>query len=748
VDQSGGELGEEALWTATMKLTISLTHLRHTAIGVVVAVCAVATFGLSGLQLNSHYSAYFDSDDPLLVAHQEISDLYSRRDTMFVVLQSEGSFLDSENYRLLEDLTALLGQQRYVSSALSVTELGIIGETETEDGYFIPSLEQLTSERGAIGLLLSESTTVAGILVQIDLPDNKSRTVLDAVGVIRATVNNTIGDLPLSSHYTGTLALNEAYIDVVRHDLTRIVPLLLLVMIVVLFLLLRSALAMLAILPIGICSVLAAFGIVGLFNAELAAINSFMPVIIFSISLSGCVHLTLSFDHYRDNGLPAQEAAISAARYNLLPMSLANGTTALGFLGLTLSPSPPIRLVGLLVAAGIVVSYLLCMTLLPVLQARFDPWRPTAGPRSTFLDRLAVFVTKRRVGLVTVFLLLSLPATWFASQNVISDNVLEYFSPSHVFYQDSQLVEKQLGGVNEILYSVDTGEEFGLFSADAVEAVARLSTWLGQKPEVHRVVSVANLEAIEEATREGRLQQRLDFYRDRIDTSDDRNPLLSLEVSEDYSSSAVTVYLKQLDSARLIDFDEKVHAWAAQNLRGYTLRSGGPTLMFASLGEQNILGMLTALTIALITAALILGAVFRSGRIAFIGLVCNILPVLLVYAVWAVVNGQISIGAAVVMGMVLGIVLDDTIYLLATYRRGLQRCPDDPIAYALRHVGPALIVTTITLVAGLSLGLLSEFGPIWSMSVLSVTIISAALVVDLLLLPALLPSVGSREGET
>lgn len=729
-------------------MATSLTVLRRIALVILIATVTVTAMGIGKLQLNSHYTAYFDSDDPLLVAHQEILDLYSRQDSIFVVLQSAGSFLDGENYRLLEDLTALLARQPFTTNALSITELGIIGETLTEDGDLIPSVQQLQSDRRAIGLLLAKSEMLAGIWVQIDLPDKNSRTVLETVGAIRQTVDSAIGGLPVSAHYTGTLALNEAYIKVVRHDLTRIVPLLLLVMIVVLGWLLRSWRAVLTLLPVGICSVVAAFGIVGLFGAALAAINSFVPVIILSISLAGCVHIALSYNHYRGSGVPAEEAAVAAAKYNLLPMSLANGTTALGFLGLTLSPSPPIRVIGYLVAAGIVVSFILCMTLLPVLQARFDPWKPAAKTRSAFLDRLAIFATRRRAGLVTLFLLLSLPAAWFASRNVISDNLFEYFVPSHAFYRDTQLVENHFSGVNEVLYSVESGEEFGFFSADAVEALDRLSTWLGQQPEVNRVVSIADSDVLEEARQEGRLQQRLDFYRERADESGGGNPLLALGVSDDYSSSVVTAYLKQLVSARLIDFDQRVHAWAAKNLGDYALRSGGPTLMFANLGEQNIRGMLTALTIALLAAALILGAVLRSWRMAWIGLICNMLPVLLVYSVWAVVNGLISIGAAVVMGMVIGIVLDDTIYLLVTYRRGLQRNPDDPIRYALRRVGPALIVTTATLVSGLSVGLLSDFGPIWSMSVLSVAIIGTALVVDLLLLPALLPATGSPGGET
>ena len=57
-------------------------------------------------------------------------------------------------------------------------------------------------------------------------------------------------------------------------------------------------------------------------------------------------------------------------------------------------------------------------------------------------------------------------------------------------------------------------------------------------------------------------------------------------------------------------------------------------------------------------------------------------------------------------------------------------------------------MTTLTLASGLSLGLSSDFGPIWSMSVLSVAIIGTALVVDLLLLPALLPAPRPRGGAT
>lgn len=302
-------------------MLVSLPVLRKIAFTTVAATVLAGVFGVGGLRLNSHYSVYFDRDDPLLLAHQEISDLYSRHDAILIALQSEQSFLEIENYQLLEDLTARLAQQPFATNVLSITELGLIGEHFTDDGDIIPSLRQLRDDGRAMGLLLAESLDLAGIWVQIDLPDNSSRTVLDAVGAVRRTVGAAIGDAPISAHYTGTLALNEAYINVVQHDLRRIVPLLLLVMVVVLGQLLRCRRSVFTLMPVAICSVIAAFGVVGLFGAELAAINSFAPIIIFSISVAGCVHTALSYEHYRDGGEPPDRAALAAANYNLVPMS-------------------------------------------------------------------------------------------------------------------------------------------------------------------------------------------------------------------------------------------------------------------------------------------------------------------------------------------------------------------------------------------------------------------------------------------
>jgi len=726
-----------------------LIRLRRAAVAISMLIAIVALSGIGRLHFNSHYSAYFDPEDPRLLQHNALSDIYDRHDAVVVLLVShDGSLLTEPSYTTLEDLTSTLGMLPYVANAVSITELGIVGEFETASGALLPSSDQLRRHDRAIGLLLSAEETVAAIRVEYALPDNDARTVLRTLSALRSVVDERIAGLPISAHYTGTLALNEAYIQVVRHDLAIIAPLLLAVMFLVLALLLGNLRAVVSVFPVGLMSVAGAFGIAGLLGAELAAIDTFVPVIILSISLAGCVHLALSYEHYRQDDESPASAALAALRFNLLPMSLANLTTAIGFMGLLFSPSPPVRIVGYVVATGVTLSFMLCTTLLPVIQVWLDPWRTTTTRQSWMLAGVTSFVHRYRIAIVAACITALLPAGWLASRNVISDNVFEYFPESHDFHRDTRLVEEHLSGINELMYSLDFGRPDGLFDVSAVDALDSFADWLTQQPETIRVTSISGNSAIREARQEGRLEQRLRNYRRLSRDSRPDSPLILNEVSSDYSSTLISVYLRRLDSAELVAFDQRAQNRAREIFGARTLASGGATLIFAYLGERNILGMLTALTIALVVAALVLGLVHRSLRIAIIGLVCNILPVLLVYSVWAVTNGRISIGAAVVMGMILGIVIDDTIYLLSTYRRGQIARIDSPASQAVKRVGPALVITTVTLVGGLSLGLLSDFGPIWSMSALSVTIIGLALIIDLVLLPAMLPADSSNNIKT
>lgn len=726
-----------------------IVRLQGAAIVLLVAVAVGLLPGIADLRFNSHYSVYFDADDPLLRQHQQVNERFSRGDSVFVVLEAvSGTMLDDKNYAAIERLSKDAGRLPGVVGIASVAAFATIAaddEGQEPDPFAVPGLDQLNLDDRVAGLLISKDGRIAGVRVDFSLAEKSAEEVLAATSALKEIARASVAGLPINLHYTGSLALNEAYIGVVRQDLKLFVPALLSISIVLLALFFRNARALAAIIPVGIVTIAGVLGFAGKLGFELAAINTFVPVIVMTISLAGCVHMVSSYNHYRAAGNAPDGAAMAAIRFNRLPLTLASVTTALGFLGLTFSPSPPVRVVGYTVAAGIVLSYLLCVTLLPALLARVDPHTPGRHAPTFRLRSVAGFVGQRSRAIVLVFVAAAVPAGYWVGKNVISDNVFEYFPRSHDFYRATALVDRHMSGINEVLYGFDSGERGGLFDVAVIDKLDAFRAWLLEQDEVLRVASLSTLPQIAEARSDGRLTERLAHYRETALRREAAPAVFRREVSPDFAATCVAVYLRQLDSSALVDFDQRARDWLGDHAAPLTAVGGtGPALMFAYLGERNIAGMLAALGLALAATAFVTGLVLRSAHAAWIGLVCNLFPVLAVYSLWALVDGRISIGAAVVMGMILGIVVDDTIYLLSTFRRSGVADAGAAAANALVRVGPALVITTITLVAGLSVGLLSEFGPIRNMSILSVTIIAVALGTDLLLLPALLRTAATR----
>jgi predicted RND superfamily exporter protein len=103
--------------------------------------------------------------------------------------------------------------------------------------------------------------------------------------------------------------------------------------------------------------------------------------------------------------------------------------------------------------------------------------------------------------------------------------------------------------------------------------------------------------------------------------------------------------------------------------------------------------------------------------------------------------GYINTGISIVFGMTMGIIVDDTVHFLAKYiraRRELGENAAGAVRYAFATVGQALIVTTFVLVMGFFVIAQSDFGMNSGMAKITILIISLALVLDFLLLPALL----------
>ena len=140
----------------------------------------------------------------------------------------------------------------------------------------------------------------------------------------------------------------------------------------------------------------------------------------------------------------------------------------------------------------------------------------------------------------------------------------------------------------------------------------------------------------------------------------------------------------------------------------------------------------------------------RSFKLGMLSLIPNLLPAALAFGLWGMLVSNVGMGLSVVVGMTLGIVVDDTVHFLSKYlraRREKNLSPQDAVRYAFQTVGMALTVTTIVLVAGFYIMTLSTFTMNSEMGMMTAMTIAIALIVDFLLLPPLLIKLEEKQHE-
>jgi len=163
--------------------------------------------------------------------------------------------------------------------------------------------------------------------------------------------------------------------------------------------------------------------------------------------------------------------------------------------------------------------------------------------------------------------------------------------------------------------------------------------------------------------------------------------------------------------------------------------------MFAYIGKRNVNSMFIGTTIALVFISLILVIALRSLKIGLISLIPNLIPVGIAFGIWSIFVGQVGLSLSIVIGMTMGIVVDDTVHFLSKYlaaRREKGMEPEQAVRYAFSTVGMALWITSLVLVAGFTILGQSHFSLNADMGIMTAMTIGIALVMDFLLLPPLL----------
>lgn len=367
------------------------------------------------------------------------------------------------------------------------------------------------------------------------------------------------------------------------------------------------------------------------------------------------------------------------------------------------------------------------------------------------MEWVSNFVIKNSPRLLIIFSVVIITLVALIPQNELDDNTIEYFDWSIKFRSDSEKIAETLTGVQSINYSISAGNEMGVVDPDYLTTIDQFADYLRSLDGVLHVNAFTNVMK--------RLNKNMNGDNEEFYTIPQNRELaaqymllyelslpygldLTNQINGDKSASRISVQVDKITAQELIEIDNKAVTWLKQNAKPHMVSEGASTaVMFAHITERNIHSMIGGVVGALILISFIIMLAIKSIKLGLISLIPNLVPAGMGFGLWAVFDGQVGLGLSVVMGVTLGIVVDDTVHFMTKYVRAKREKnlnTEQAINYAFSTVGVALSATTVVLCAGFMVLMLSPFALNAHMGLMSAITIALALVVDFFYLPPLL----------
>lgn len=637
----------------------------------------------------------------------------------------------------LEQLAQLSGQMAAVDGVAEVISLATLRlpQPDSADPTGLrprkPSRSELSDSR-----LLSRDGSATLVLVRLAAPMaalDERRKVLRQLQVVASDF------APHQARWyrSGVSVVEAAYAETILPDQILATGLTLVALVLLLGCMLGSAVSVTACLLPTLTAVPMTLGLMGWLDLPVTVINSVIPAVILVIGVADAVHMVIAWQKRNCNGesggLDIMLARTGAA------CALTTLTTAAGFLALSAARLDVIREFGLAVAAGVVLAWFANQILVPQILGR---WPMTTAPRrgrcNGWLDRaqdslFSLAIDRPRL-VVLITLLLVPPATWLATQIEVDQKFNEELPPAHRIRIDQQLMEQHFGGF--------LGPELEIHRADGGDlldpvSLGRLDTLLAKLAAIPETGHISSLREILPAGLDGEaarsflatLRRQAAFssaVRERINTDNTR--------------LALQLRIADLGTVGAANYRDRVMTLAADSLgRDYPVRLVGQWWL-AQQGMRLILGdMLRSLLTALLVVMPILWLSLRNWRLFTVATIANLLPLLAPLAFMALTGIGLRIGTAVVLAIVLGIAVDNTLHIIkrlqAFSTTGTEASAG--INAMMRGTGRAVICTSIALIAGFLTMLTNNLLVIRDMGLVAAVAFAAALLADLVLLPAL-----------
>ncbi|NDG45245.1 MAG: hypothetical protein EBY36_11175, partial [Gammaproteobacteria bacterium] len=444
------------------------------------------------------------------------------------------------------------------------------------------------------------------------------------------------------------------------------------------------------------------------------------------------------------------------------------------FGSLVLSSIKPVIDFGWMMSLGLVVTFLTSFLFFPAIAAVMGAPRRASqqgapGTRMTaWLSRLSA---ERGAWVVSISLIAAALGGVGISRLEVENSFINYFGKDTEIYQGLELIDRQLGGTTPLdvlikfdsqtppsdqasgggdseldllLGSVSQGDPVDYwFTPQKIKTVSDAHDFLASRYGVGHVLSLASLIRVgESVTQESFDSFQLAVLYKRM-PEDLKEALLTPYVSIDANEVRLTARVKDsLPDLRRDDLLREIRAGLEDDLglSAEQVQISGLVVLYNNMLQSLFESQILSLGVVMLGIAAMLLVLFRSIKLAIIGIVPNLLAAVIILGAMGWSNIPLDMMTITIASITLGIAVDNSIHYLYRFRSELPRLQDyvSTLHYCHANIGRAIFYTAITIIVGFSILVLSNFLPTIFFGLLTALGMAIALLASLTLLPRLI----------
>ena len=767
----------------------------------IVAILSFGYFS-KDFRLDASSETLLIEGDPDLAYLKEVTERYGSKDFLILTYTpNEGMITDNSVNNLLS-LKYKIQSLNWVHSVITLLDIPLLNNSDAPLQERLTSFKTLKDEgvdrdRGFKEILnspvfrnfvISENGNTSGIIVNIK--ENKE---LKNIGKLSKKEIEALKDKIKKQNHENILEIRQviqSYSDVgkiylggipmiaddmmtfIKSDIVVFGLGVLLFIIATLWFVFRKLIWI--IVPISSClfSVVIMMGLLGILGWKVTVISSNFIALMLILTMAMNIHMSTRFLQLRKDYPAKNNFEIISLTTNKMfwPILYTVLTTVFAFLSLIFSGIKPIIDFGWMMTFGLITSFIITFTLLPTLL-NFAPTKNITlikeqdSKVTSFLGSLSLNNKNTIFGVTGIIIILSIVGI---SKLEVENSFINYFNKDTEIYKGMKLIDEELGGTTplEVILKFpdnkdketsteddefedwgdegDENDEKYWFTKDKIDKIASVHNYLDSLPQIGKVLSFSSI--IEVATQLnnnkplGTLEMGVLYSKiPKNIKTEIIDPYLSIEDNEARISLRIIdsqENLRRNDLINKINFDLKDKI----GLKESEFKLAGVLILFNNLLQSLFKSQILTLGLVMIGIFSMFIILFRNIKLSLIGVVPNFIAAFFILGIIGLLGIPLDMMTITIAAITIGIAVDNSIHYIYRFKEEFNKIKDYNKTLKKCHstVGVAILNTSITIVFGFSILVLSKFIPTIYFGVFTGIAMLLAMISVLTLLPSLI----------